>query len=404
MSGIIYSNNVLNQAGTPALITYAGFPNVGFVGRILINTNDNQIYRDTGNSWELLSGGSGNQYPLYVIDSLVQNISDFQNILEFYVPDTGNLMFPYRISTYLNILVGGDSEITLTYINKNQTQKIINLSSTNDTDFRNSEATILPFPNTYIHIDAIINNGVFDAYACLELLNNVGFVIQPYTPPPTPLNVIAYNGGVENINICNVLLNDAIILSAFTIAPGQSVNTDVSNYIQDADNIFSISNGSDPFAIISVFNATTTTAIPYILSGDQYNPIITITWQDLQPNIADGIEIDFKKITNSIFGIQNYSGHSFNNFTAVVNGSNVPGMTAITLPTGETLVNTNSYIVGSNTIILSSSTTGINVTNIYQYGGSLITYDITGNGSNLVNITINLTAEYIVAGTLIFLA
>ena len=58
-AGIELYNDVLNQLGSPALYSdiFANRPPFGFTGRLFISTDTNEIYRDTGTSWVLISGG-----------------------------------------------------------------------------------------------------------------------------------------------------------------------------------------------------------------------------------------------------------------------------------------------------------------------------------------------------------
>ncbi|NDD85710.1 hypothetical protein EBZ38_15720 [bacterium] len=58
-AGIELYNDVLNQKGSPALYSdiLANRPAFGFTGRLFISTDTNEIYRDTGTSWVLISGG-----------------------------------------------------------------------------------------------------------------------------------------------------------------------------------------------------------------------------------------------------------------------------------------------------------------------------------------------------------
>jgi len=60
-AGIELYNDVLNQKGSPALYsdTFANRPAFGFTGRLFISTDTNEIYRDTGTSWVLISSGGG---------------------------------------------------------------------------------------------------------------------------------------------------------------------------------------------------------------------------------------------------------------------------------------------------------------------------------------------------------
>jgi hypothetical protein len=60
-SGAEIFNQVINQGGSPALLTntLALRPSFGYTGRIFIASDTREIYRDTGTSWELIGSGSG---------------------------------------------------------------------------------------------------------------------------------------------------------------------------------------------------------------------------------------------------------------------------------------------------------------------------------------------------------
>lgn len=60
-AGIEIYNSVLNQKGSPALYsdTLANRPAAGYIGRLFISTSSNEIYRDNGTTWDLISGGGG---------------------------------------------------------------------------------------------------------------------------------------------------------------------------------------------------------------------------------------------------------------------------------------------------------------------------------------------------------
>lgn len=60
-SGAEIFNSVINQGGTPAMLsnTLALRPAFGYRGRIFIATDTREIYRDTGISWELIGSGGG---------------------------------------------------------------------------------------------------------------------------------------------------------------------------------------------------------------------------------------------------------------------------------------------------------------------------------------------------------
>jgi hypothetical protein len=61
MSRIFRDSSVLNQFGSPSINSniFALRPSFGQPGRLFVDTTNNVIYRDTGTSWVLISGGAG---------------------------------------------------------------------------------------------------------------------------------------------------------------------------------------------------------------------------------------------------------------------------------------------------------------------------------------------------------
>ena len=75
-AGIELYNDVLNQKGSPALYSdiLANRPTFGYTGRLFISTDTNEIYRDTGTSWVLISSGGGGGNNIYnTSDTLTAN-------------------------------------------------------------------------------------------------------------------------------------------------------------------------------------------------------------------------------------------------------------------------------------------------------------------------------------------
>ena len=74
-AGIELYNHVLNQKGSPALYSdiFANRPAFGYTGRLFISTDTNEIYRDTGTSWVLISGGGGGNNIYNTSDTLTGN-------------------------------------------------------------------------------------------------------------------------------------------------------------------------------------------------------------------------------------------------------------------------------------------------------------------------------------------
>jgi hypothetical protein len=60
-AGVEIFNSVLNQLGSPAIYSdvFSNRPAFGFTGRLFISTDTNEIYRDTGTAWVLISSGGG---------------------------------------------------------------------------------------------------------------------------------------------------------------------------------------------------------------------------------------------------------------------------------------------------------------------------------------------------------
>lgn len=69
-AGVEIYNYVSNQKGSPALYSdiLANRPAFGFVGRLFVSTDTLEIYRDTGASWALISGGGGGGVNIYNSD------------------------------------------------------------------------------------------------------------------------------------------------------------------------------------------------------------------------------------------------------------------------------------------------------------------------------------------------
>ena len=58
--GINIENDVLNQKGSPAIYsdTLANRPAAGYAGRLFVSSDTFEIYRDNGNTWDLVGSGS----------------------------------------------------------------------------------------------------------------------------------------------------------------------------------------------------------------------------------------------------------------------------------------------------------------------------------------------------------
>lgn len=66
------NNNVLNQNQTPALFTdvLANRPNFGLLGRLFFSTDSQEIYQDTGTSWQLIGSGYSNPQNLQQVTTI----------------------------------------------------------------------------------------------------------------------------------------------------------------------------------------------------------------------------------------------------------------------------------------------------------------------------------------------
>jgi len=116
--------NIINQKGSPAFYQdlYADIPNPGFPGRIFIGTDNFNIYRDTGTTWDLISGGGAvnptNLFIPYVkagdfSDSFLKNDDTTDRLISVYNGnETGiKLDFPnhtYYLGDFNNVNNGTD--------------------------------------------------------------------------------------------------------------------------------------------------------------------------------------------------------------------------------------------------------------------------------------------------------
>ena len=105
--------------------------------------------------------------------------------------------------------------------------------------------------------------------------------------------------------------------------------------------------------------------------------------------------------------IYNSTGFNLNNFVALANGSNITGLTAVTLIAGtQTNGTTPNLSVGSgNTIVISNSTfpiVNMTVNTIKEIGlGTDVTFTQTGAGTPSVTISLTLTTSNIFNGIII---
>jgi len=403
-SGIIYSNNVLNQAGTPALITFDGFPTPGFIGRILYNLDDLNIYQDTGTSWVQYSNSGGISYPHFLLDNFVQNTNVDNEVIFTYVNPYSVKLYAYRISTYLNILNSSfyDASATIQYYDKNNIQKTVTVSSNNN-DSNHGTFTFLPYPNSTVTV-YISNGGVFvDGYASLELLTDNPYTIVPFV---TPLNIFVQNNGVDDLTnaILTVNGNPFVNLNGVIIPATAGTNGYSINYLTDgSDNILNFT-GDQLIDVTGLINSNTTNPVPYtIVNNNTTNVAITLAWADLQPNIADGLELTFNSIPFMNMALVNASVINYSNLACIFNGNNVSGLTFISLVASDSKYGVCSFpVVGSNSLLVQSILgQPVTIGNVLGLSGSPITHTITNNGSIAVTISLTLDSFLITEGLLV---
>jgi hypothetical protein len=304
MSGIQYNNNVLDQGFTPVLLadTIANRPPAGLLGRIFISTDTHVFYRDYGTSWVMIggSGGGVTNYPLYLIDNLIQNLQADTTLLTYTTPNDA-LLRPYRISGWIDLFYrvsgGNDLSLTVNYVNKSDisinapifvadtpNQLVPSLATYN--------LDIIPAPDTDI---TITTNGfsVFspgDAFGCIELLSSSTYAIE--SAPTIPLITTIFNTGVSDFTPLTAILNSVNIvgLTAVTINSG-SIASGYSNNELLTGNILQVTVLPGIITIVSLLDAATSVPIPYTIVNNGTN-FVTLTFDLTTENITNGILIN----------------------------------------------------------------------------------------------------------------
>ena len=124
MARIFKDSSVLNQFGSPSLNsnTLANRPAFGQPGRLFVDTTNNVIYRDTGTSWALITGGAGAIPNLQQVTTIGNTTDQGINVLSnsgLYVTSDGNIS--NRPTTYPFALYAVGFNVLKTSYNVNDT-------------------------------------------------------------------------------------------------------------------------------------------------------------------------------------------------------------------------------------------------------------------------------------------
>ena len=111
-SGAEIFNSVINQGGTPAMLsnTLSLRPAFGYRGRIFIATDTREIYRDTGTSWELIGSGAVSSVNIYNSDGTLTGnraVTAGINTLQFIWNINSERYLTVRNLTNGNATIGG---------------------------------------------------------------------------------------------------------------------------------------------------------------------------------------------------------------------------------------------------------------------------------------------------------
>ena len=104
--------------------------------------------------------------------------------------------------------------------------------------------------------------------------------------------------------------------------------------------------------------------------------------------------------------MENNTGNTLIPFTALLNATNVVGLTAVSLGTGLTTGTTTAFVIGTNTIVLSNATMPFSVNNVQDdvTSGSLA-YTTSAQPALTVTITLpSITGPIIADGVRISIA
>jgi hypothetical protein len=174
MARIFKDSSVLNQFGSPSLNsnTLANRPAFGQPGRLFVDTTNNVIYRDTGTSWALITGGAGSIPNLQQVTTIGNTTDQGINVLSnsgLYV--TSDSTTTNRPTTYPFALYAvGFNVLKSTYNVNNaninvaailQSNINVNISSTKNTFFNANFSNLdlnIPTGST-LTLDVNANNG-----------------------------------------------------------------------------------------------------------------------------------------------------------------------------------------------------------------------------------------------------
>ena len=174
MARIFKDSSVLNQFGSPSLNsnTLANRPAFGQVGRLFVDTTNNVIYRDTGTSWALITGGAGAIPNLQQVTTVGNTTDQGINVLSnsgLYVTSDANISnrpttYPFAVyAVGFNVLKStynvNDANINVAAIMQSNIN--VNVTSTKNTFFNANFSNLdldIPTGST-LTLGVFANNG-----------------------------------------------------------------------------------------------------------------------------------------------------------------------------------------------------------------------------------------------------
>jgi hypothetical protein len=174
MARIFRDSSVLNQFGSPSLNsnTLANRPAFGQPGRLFVDTTNNVIYRDTGTSWALITGGAGAIPNLQQVTTVGNTTDQGINVLSnsgLYVTSDGNISnrpttYPFAVyAVGFNVLKStynvNDANINVAAILQSNIN--VNVTSTKNTFFNANFSNLdldIPTGST-LTLGSFANNG-----------------------------------------------------------------------------------------------------------------------------------------------------------------------------------------------------------------------------------------------------
>jgi hypothetical protein len=212
MARIFRDSGVLNQFGSPSLNsnTFANRPAFGQRGRLFVDTTNNVIYRDTGTSWALITGGAS-------------SIPNLQQVTTVGNTTTNNILVTARENLFTKTFdtndIGGD------------TTNILNIGS--NVNLSNAVAGLYNiFSESYKTITQNItladgsdwqNIGIFNSYSNQSLSSKTITLSQGY-PYINALSSLGIRNSFDSISNLNISHFASIIIKPLTINNGTITN------------------------------------------------------------------------------------------------------------------------------------------------------------------------------------